>query len=138
MAETKYGKHVMKAPVALEEGGIAPILNFAAAESCGLDVGWIMVPVLSARVMVDKPHQHDFDQFLCFLGSDPKDLRELGGEIELSLGEEGEKHIITVPTIVHLPPGLIHCPLNYKRVDRPIFHLDIFFAPSYVRKPLAE
>ena len=32
MAETKYGKHVMKAPIAIEEEGWPPILNFAAAK----------------------------------------------------------------------------------------------------------
>ena len=32
MAGTEYGKHVMKAPIAIEEEGWPPILNFAAAK----------------------------------------------------------------------------------------------------------
>jgi len=138
MAKTKYGKYIMKAPIELEERAQAPLFSFAAGKACGVNLGVMLVPVLKPVLMVDKPHNHDFDQFLGFIGSDPTDIGNLGAEIELSLGEEGEKHIITTPTIVHLPPGLIHCPLNYKRVDKPVFHLDIFLAPEYVRKPISE
>jgi hypothetical protein len=60
-------------------------------------------------------------------------MGDLGGEIELSLGKEQEKHVITTPTMLINTPGLTHCSLNYKRVDRLIFHLDIYFAPEYVR-----
>jgi len=101
MAETKYGKHVMKAPIALEERAQAPLLNFAAGKTCGVNIGWVLAPVFKPILMVDKPHNHDFDQFLCFLGSDPTNIEDFDAEIELSLGEEGEKHIITTPTIVH-------------------------------------
>jgi len=138
MAATKYGKHLMKAPIELEERAHAPLLNFTASKNFGVNIGWIFAPVLKPILMVDKPHNHDFDQFLCFLGTDPMNIEDFGAEIELSLGEEGEKHVITTPTIVHIPKGLIHCPLNYKRVDKPVYHLDVFLAPEYIRKPKSK
>ncbi len=66
-----------------------------------------------------KAHKHDFDEVLCFFGTNMDDPHDLGGEIELWLGDE--KHVITKSSIVFVPKGLMHCPLTVKRVDRPIF-----------------
>jgi hypothetical protein len=137
MAETKYGKHIMKAPIGQGEGAQAPLLFFA-GKTWGVNLGIVYVPILKPMLMVDEPHAHDFDQFVCFLGSDPNNIGNLDAEIELSLGEEGEKHVITTPSIVHFPKGLVHCPLNYKRVDKPVCHLDVFLAPEYTRKPRSK
>jgi hypothetical protein len=67
-----------------------------------------------------KPHAHDYDEVICFFGTDPADFYDLGAEVELTLG--GEKHTITKSCIVFIPKGLEHGPLNFIRVDRPVFH----------------
>ena len=132
---TKYNKNFVPANIGpAQQGPPIPTFHFSAAEY-GIDAGWIVVPVLEPRMFMDKPHQHDFHQFFCFLGSDPEDIMRFDAEIEVYLGEEGEKHIITTPTVLHIPPGLMHCPMEYKRVDKPVIHLDIFFAPKYERIP---
>lgn len=135
MSETKYGKHLIKATVAPNERSDIPVLDFS-QEGRGLNISWRLVPVTKPKLMVDTAHYHDFDQFICFVGSDPNNIGDFDAEIELLLGEEGEKHVITAPTIAHIPPGLVHCPLEYKRVDKPVLHLDIFLADKYVRKTL--
>jgi len=132
MAPTKYGKYLFKAPIRTTRmGPPLPSLNFRAAEY-GVEASWILVPVFKPIIMHEIPLKHDFPQFLCILGSNPRNLAEFDAEIEMSLGEEGEKHTITSPTIIYISPGLVHCPLHYKRVGKPVFHLDIFFAPEYV------
>ena len=65
-------------------------------------------------------HTHDFDEVITFFGTNPEDPHDLGGEIELWLGDE--KHLLTNSCLVFVPEGLKHCPLIIKRVDRPIFH----------------
>ena len=134
MAETKYGKDVVPAPISVhtEHGPLEPNLGFDAVPH-GINSGFAMVPIVRPIVLEDKPHKRDFPQFLFFIGSDPNNIGDLGAEIEMYLGEEGEKHVITTPTMLIITPGLVHCPLNYKRVDRPVYHLDIYFAEKYVR-----
>jgi len=66
-----------------------------------------------------EPHTHDFDEVLCFFGTNIDDPYDLGAEVELWLGDE--KHIIKKSAIVFIPKGLQHCPLIYRRVDRPMF-----------------
>ena len=144
MAEKKYGEYVIKAPMGKSE--LHPELlpsvrfrdekpwsdwrdiNFSAVYNC------ITEPIL----MLTEAHKHDdFEQYLFFLGGNPTDVTDLGAEIELFLGEEGEKHIITTATIVRIPKGLYHGPLNFKRIERPMVFLDIFLAPGYKRKQIS-
>jgi len=66
-----------------------------------------------------KEHTHDFAEVFGLYGTDPKNPKDLGGEIELYIG--GEKHTLTKSCVVFIPKGMKHCPLTIKRVDRPIF-----------------
>jgi hypothetical protein len=65
-------------------------------------------------------HSHDFDEVIAFFGTDPDNIHDLCGEVELWLGEE--KHLIDKSCMVFVPAGLEHCPLIFNRVDRPIFY----------------
>jgi hypothetical protein len=82
-------------------------------------------------------HKHDFDQYLVFLGGDPANMLDLGGEIEFTMSLDGiykEKHIFTRYTTVYIPAGLYHCPLVYKTVTKPIIFYDFVNTLKYNRK----
>ena len=79
--------------------------------------------IQKARAAV-KPHKHDFDEVLCFFGTNPKDFHDLNAEIELWLG--GEKQMITKSTMTYIPAGVEHCPLVFHRVGSPIIHYTSF------------
>ncbi len=77
-------------------------------------------------------HSHDdFDEMLMFFGSDPKRPHDLCGEVELWIG--GEKYVITESCMVFVPRGVRHCPMYFRRVDRPILHLSAGPSPNYRR-----
>jgi hypothetical protein len=65
------------------------------------------------------PHVHPNDEALVFVGLDPEKPDYLGAELEIYMGEEMEKHIINTPTVVIAPKGLVHCPLNTLKVEKP-------------------
>ena len=67
----------------------------------------------------DVPHVHNYHEFLLFLGADPYDISDLGAEIEICLGREEEKHVVTKPTAAIMPVGFPHCPVTITRVDKP-------------------
>jgi hypothetical protein len=81
--------------------------------------------------LFDMSHAHDFQEVLCFIGGNPLDITDFGAEVEIELGAEHEKHVITKTTCVSIPPNLPHCPLNIKRVDKPIIFLEISNTPTY-------
>ena len=97
-------------------------------------------PISEPFEMVPQTHAHEFDQFLLFVGGDINNMLDLGGEVELTLSEDGknlEKFVFTKATMVYIPAGLYHCPLNFKKVndpDKPILFHDFFFSPEYKRK----
>lgn len=64
-------------------------------------------------------HTHDFDEVLCYFGTDSNDPHDLGAEVELWLGDE--QHIITKSAIIFIPKGLQHGPLIYRKVNRKFF-----------------
>lgn len=70
-------------------------------------------------------HTHNFQEFLAWYGGNPQDPEDFGAEVVLYMGEELEKYVFSRPTIVSLPPGLAHCPLEITRVDSPIIQVEI-------------
>ncbi|MBN2542945.1 hypothetical protein JXI42_08775 [bacterium] len=138
MIEKKYSEYILKQtpgknPNIKTSAGISVVLE-GREDWCGIKhrMKWAFVsqPVL----IVDKPHSHDFDEVLCFLSRDPADELDFGAEVELSLGREGEKQIINSPSMICIPKGLIHCPLNFVKISKPILFVHIYISPEYVRK----
>ncbi len=70
-----------------------------------------------------RPHRHIYDEYLLFLSLDPKNMEDLGGEVELWMG--GEKHMITNSTAVFIPKGMWHTPLIMRKVDRPYLFIAV-------------
>ena len=79
------------------------------------------------RAVEPKPlaHAHFFDEILLFFGYGADGLSNLGAELELSLGEEWEKHKITEPSVVACPKELPHCPLYTTKLTKPFAHMHI-------------
>lgn len=129
MAETKYGEYITREP--LKDGRFAPSLSYIGTPEAGLKltVHYITEPFL----MIEEAHKHDDVQFLCFYGGNPANIKDFDAEVEISLGEEGEKHLITTSAVVYIPKGLIHCPLNFKKIDKPIIMMGIYLASEYAR-----
>jgi len=73
----------------------------------------------------DKPHVHSKPEILFFMGADTNDLSVLGGELEMTLGEEQERYIITAPTAVVVPGGLAHNPLTVLKISKPFIMIDV-------------
>ena len=137
MAETKYGKYIIREPIKKMEVHpevVAPMVSIKGQELGGVDFsgGWACIS--EPFLMIKDAHAHDFDQFLCFIGTNAMNMREFDAEIELSLGEEGEKHILNATTFVYVPKGLLHGPLDFKRIGKPVMFCDLYLAPDYSRK----
>jgi mannose-6-phosphate isomerase-like protein (cupin superfamily) len=143
VAEKKYSKYVIKAPV--DQSPIHPHLplNLRFREKYipwddqkNINFGMTLHSVQKPMRMLTECHKHaDFDQFLFFLGGDVKNVTDFDAEIEmcLGLGEEQEKYVITEPTVVRVPAGVYHGPLDYKRIGKPVTFISVFLAPEYKR-----
>ena len=71
-----------------------------------------------------EPHFHREEEYLVFLGISRPNVFDFDAEIEVWIGEDidnMERHIITKPTIVRIPKGMWHCPVDFKKVNKPVF-----------------
>jgi len=80
---------------------------------------------------IDGALVHPYDECLVFEGTDNRNILYLGAEVAVELGEEREEHVFTEPSVVLIPKGLPHGPVNVRRVDRPIVHYHIGLAADY-------
>ena len=67
-----------------------------------------------------EPHAHEVDEVLGFFGTDPNDLNDLGAEIELYI--DGERNVMNQTFLAYIPAGIVHNPLNFLRIWKPVFH----------------
>jgi hypothetical protein len=133
MAETKYGKYIIsgipdeikkettkrKKPgeespgkmLLYTDGRFNPHAYYFTTQ-------WVYGP--SEEGIPPVKHDHSYDEYLGFFGSDTENPEDLCGEVELSLGDE--LHTITKSCVVFVPAGVSHCPMKFKRVDKPIFY----------------
>jgi hypothetical protein len=69
--------------------------------------------------MSPQPHNHDFDEMIGIIGGGGKENpREVNGDVSINMG--GEKHLLTRSSLVYVPKGLDHCPLEFKNIKKPV------------------
>ena len=135
MAELKYSKYFLNelAPEAREKG-FGKMPNMVAYTDNDIIEGshyfsaMIMGPTAIGRG--HGPHTHKDPEVLVALGTDMDNPKELGAVMELCMGPEMEKHIITTSTLVYIPANFVHCPFTITKVDRPFLFIQSQYAPK--------
>jgi hypothetical protein len=94
--------------------------------------GWILI---TKPLFLDRnPHTHDGDEYLFFLGGQiPDSFSTFDAEIDFTMGEEQEKYVITQPTLVFIPSGLLHCPLQFCKINKPLLFGMLLLTPRYTK-----
>jgi hypothetical protein len=135
MAESKYEKYVVRKALRPQEfyhkeatGITNPPMVFLNGDepikgtNQFIEAGWTWAPRKA-----DTPHAHNFDEIFIWIGTNLEDPDDLGGEVEMTLGEgeEAEKITIESSALVYVPKGVVHQPTTVKRVDRPFLVVTI-------------
>ena len=133
MTAGKYDKYFVKEPLG-KEGFFPRIIANGAQDFHGAEFSLRVHYITEPGILVKEPHAHDFEQFYFFIGADFTDVKEFRAEVEFFLGEEVEKHVIDVPTTVHVPIGMVHGPVNFVKVEKPILFIDILLSAQYTMR----
>ena len=86
--------------------------------------------VKSGKVPGIMPHSHPFIEIFSCFGTNMDDPSELGAEIEFWL--ENEKFTLTKSFMIYIPANVQHCPLVFRRMDAPMFHMTLGTNEKYV------
>ena len=142
-ADSKYGKLVFEFPMEdneIEAEGVGvdfvyhPQAYFRGASQIpGSEFNQSFQVMVKPYFLDRVPHRHVKDEYLIFLGASYPNMFEFDAHIEFTLGkdEEAETFIINKPTIVRIPAGVYHCPLNFREINKPVFFLATLFTPMF-------
>lgn len=131
-AASKYGNLIIKEDKLVKKGHFVDSI-FSSFDNLNIDLHVNYHCMTKPLFMVKEPHAHPSYEILAFIGGNPLDIRDFGGEVELTLGDE--KHIINSTSFVVIPPGLPHCPLNFKTVNKPFMFMVILTMGKYATLP---
>lgn len=122
----------------IHPSALCPRASFTSRDFGGVDMvrrRW--TPVLEAYEPESGTHTHTYDTFLTFTGTDPENMLDLGGEIELTIGEGGKELITFSSTVAchfFIKSNLLHGLPVFKKIinnGRPILMTETAFTDSY-------
>jgi len=76
---------------------------------------------------------YDHDEIVGFVGSNMDDPSDLGAEIDFVVG--GRKMTITKTCFIHVPAGVKHGGLCFRKIDRPVFQIAMSRMSAYSSVP---
>ena len=88
-------------------------------------------------LMVEHEHTHEFDQILYFLGQ-ADNVGDFQAQVKLRVGNDHQDYLIDYPSCVYIPAGVMHCPLEVLRVDKPFIFIDITLSPGASIHPVPD
>lgn len=93
-----------------------------AAQIPGADFNVGFGCIFEPQIMDPYPHKHWNDEYLIFTSEtfNAKDW-DADVEIQLGIGDDTEFYTIDRPMTFYIPAGVWHCPINFKRVGKPIW-----------------
>ena len=92
--------------------------------------------VMKPHVMDELHIHHGVEEYLIFTGTDMVNPFDFDAEIEIDMGEDPdhiERFTITEPTIIRIPEHLWHCPINFKRVGKPVNFIPLYYDGTWTR-----
>ena len=101
-------------------------------EEANYNVGF---QVFTASNDMEDSHFHQgVDEYIFFMGADPMNIFDFDAEIEFFIGDDPdhmESKIITKPTVVRLPPNVWHCPIKFRKMNKPLIFQAAFLSGTW-------
>jgi hypothetical protein len=131
--KSRYGKCVVKLPI--RKMGDSSMFSAGADILNGFPCNIIYAFGLQAGPlgMSREPHVHDHDEVVYFIGSDYRNIGDLGAEVNMKIGPKGqeEDHIFSEPTAVVIPKGVWHCPMEALKFEKPFLCMAVSLTTKY-------
>jgi hypothetical protein len=130
MAKRKYDDCFLKPEIT--QAGEYQIFKMQGKDARGFDWMVRLAPVTEKTYPADIKDKVDADRIELYVGSKPMEIGNISGEMEVSLGSEGEKYKIEKAAMVYVPKGTT---VKHKIVKKPedvTWLLNINLTPKYV------
>ena len=87
-----------------------------------------------ANDMEDTHIHQGAEEYIYFMGADPMNIFDFDCEIEFAFGDDPE-HLewktITKPTVVRIPANTWHCPIKFRKMNKPLIFQAAFLSGTW-------
>jgi len=128
-AESKYQKHILIGDV--KQYGDLQVFELKGKDARGYDWTVQMSPV-DAISLMKEPEAVGADRVKAYIGGDPKNVKDIGTEIEVSMGSEPESYTINSAAVTYIPKGTPHRQRVLRKAARESFVLTLTLPPRYI------
>lgn len=112
---------------------------------CSYSIHWNMPfaeppepPAPGQRIVGHPPHLHKENEIMFLIGGDPEHPFDLGAEVEICIGPEMERFVITRSCCIRIPGGTPHGFYHINRCERPWLFVEVQEANPKTEKFLWE
>ena len=127
----KYSQYVLEHPVN-HEVSFGPTIAFTGEDDFNSDFSIGFSLMTNPGLMEAESHVHpNFDMYVTFMAVDPDNIEDLDADIIMCMGKEEEEYKVTKATTFYIPKGFWHCPLDIKRIGKPVLFIHSTIAPKY-------
>lgn len=121
MAETIYG-HLLK-KLNFQETPYGKAARFTGSDLEGLELTyyWVYFNIVGEIELGAGRHAHPHGECFFFTGLDYDNPNQFEAEIEIEMGEEGEKNVLNSTGVILAPPGFTHAPIVIRNADSKLF-----------------
>jgi hypothetical protein len=130
MLKSEYYKYVLNGEIK-NVGSIQEFI-FKGTDSRGFPFSFQMSPIVPNSTARDIPESVDADRVMMYLGSVPEKIRDLGTEIEISIGNKPETYKIDSSAVVYVPRGQAYRESVTRQPDKTSWLYSITLPPKYV------
>lgn len=86
---------------------------------------------ITKELVMEVPHvHHAVDEYIVLATADFGNFYDgFDAEIDIWLGEDPERmelFTVTEPVIIRIPPKLYHCPINFRRIGKPVLFMAMY------------
>jgi hypothetical protein len=114
MAKRKYEDNFLKPEIV--QAGEYQIFKMKGKDERGHDWMVRLAPITAKTYPADLPPMVDADRIEMYVGSKPKEIEKISGEMEVALGKEDEKYTINKAEMVYIPKGT---PVQHRIIRQP-------------------
>jgi hypothetical protein len=107
------------------------VFEIKGKDARGFDFAVQMAPA-DAIPLMNETGAVNADRVKAYIGGDPQNVKDIGTEIEISMGEEPEVYKIDSASVTYIPKGTPHRQRVLKKPVKSSFVLNLTLPPKYV------
>ena len=126
----EYGKCILSPEIKQYQD--QQVFEFKGKDARGYDFSVQMSPVEAIPLMKEKPQAADADRVKMYFGGDPENMKDIGTDLEISLGKEPETFRIDAASMTYIPKGMLHQHRVLQKPEKLSWLLSFTLPPKYI------